>query len=206
MKKADFEKKMKTLIRDLDEKELERMTRMIEQMKLDLFESETLQKEQLAGILADTDLISVDLPFTRITRPAQPFREGTIHVIGVTIPFHSVNSTYTNCTRADYYDPMMRNMYDDNHFKTKKKDVVPLLVFDNAAEAHLVCDDKIMICNERFRVNSDGTAHRTSELPGKLCVWSVNGRVDYSRSRVKKIVDEWFRQLVEKNEMTKQTE
>ena len=78
MKKADFEKKMETLIRDLDEKNLEKMTRMIEQMKLERFESETLRKQQFAGILADTDLISVYLNFTRLTRPTDPFREGTI--------------------------------------------------------------------------------------------------------------------------------
>ena len=200
MKKADFEKKMNTLIRDLDENDLEKMTRMIEQMKLERFESETLRKQQFAGILADTDLISVYLNFTRLTRPTDPFREGTIHVIGVTIPFHSVNSTYSNWTRADYYDPMFRNMYTDAHFKSKKKDVVPLLVIDNAAETHLMGEDKIKICGETFKMHADNTAHKTSEL-GKLCVWSVNGRVDYSRSNVKKIVDDWFKQFVAKHDL-----
>ena len=189
-----FAEEIKTLTEELSEQDLEKLARGIENMKLSKFSSDTYRKGKFAGMLTGTDIVSVDLDFTRLTRPGEPFDKGTVHVIGATIPSYAYGSWSMH---TFYYT----SNYNKSFFKTKKQNVLPVLVIDNFEAAHLLSGDWIQIGDERFEVYAN-SAHRSPAL-NEECIWSKQGWVDYSQTEVKKVVDKWFEKLVEKHESIK---
>lgn len=192
-----FAEEIRNLTEELGEQDLEKLARGIEQVKLARFSSDTYKKGMFARILSDTDIISSDLDFTRLTRPDEPFSKGTVHIIGVTIPYYCVNGRYDMWSRQVFHDPY----YPISYYSSKKQKVVPLLVIDNLEIVHLENDDKIKICDEIFKVNLY-SIHKC-EVLNEESIWSKKGKVDYSQTDVKKVVDKWFKKLVEKNDAMK---